>query len=113
MFSRVIMDTGQWKVSIGVLGLGAVRAISPAGESVSATATEKRYFMQVLRALRVAGVPVTSASPVAVAVVNDFAKSIHQRFRRATATGGFAYTLFFSTFSPEETARKYVEKYQG
>ncbi len=113
MFSRLIMDTGQWKVSIGVLGLGTVRAVNPAGESVSATAPEKRYFMRVLSALRHVRVPITSASPVAAAVVNDFAKSIHQRFRRATATGGFAYTLFFATFSPEETARKYIEKYQN
>ncbi len=112
MFSRTILDTGQWKVSAGAFGMGTVRATNQARDSVIATATEKQYFMQVLQALRQAGVPITSNSPVAVAMVTDFAKAIHQRFRRSTTGGGFAYTLFFSTFSPEETARKYIEKVQ-
>lgn len=112
MFTRVIMDTGQWRVTVGALGIRALQAVNQAGESVAATTTEKRYFMQVLQALRSAGVPIAAESPVAVAVVTDFAKAIHQRFRRAATTGGFAYAVFFSTYSPEETARKYIEKFQ-
>jgi hypothetical protein len=113
VFTRLILKTEQWRVSVGALGLGVVQATNAAGESAAATASEKTYFLQVIRALHAAGVPVTAQSPVAVAVVTDFAKAIHQRFRRATTTGGFAYAVFFSTYSPEETARKYIEKYSG
>lgn len=112
MFTRTILDTGPWKVSVGAFGMGAVRAINQAGDRVTATATEQQYFMQVLQALRDASVPITAKSPVAVAVVSDFAKAIHQRFRRSTTGGGFAYALFFSIYPPEETARKYIEKFQ-
>jgi|GEM_PF-2470630 len=110
MLSRVILKTDQWRVSVGLLGWGTVRAANAAGETVSATAVEKTYFLQVLRALRQAGVAVTTQSPVAVAIITDFAKAIHQRFRREASTGGFAYTLFFSTYSPEESVRRYIEK---
>ena len=113
MLSRTIMDTGQWRITIGALGLGAVRATNQAGERVTATPDEKHYFLQVLRTLRGAGVPIVAHSPVAFAVTTDFAKAIHQRFRRATTGGGFAYALFFSTFTAGETARNYIEKFSG
>ena len=110
MLTRVILKTDQWRVSVGLLGWGAVRALNAAGESVDATAVEKTYFLEVLRALRQAGIRITTQSPVAVSIVTDFAKAIHQRSRRTTTAGGFAYTAFFSTYSPEETARRYIEK---
>jgi hypothetical protein len=113
MLSRVILSTEHWRVSVGMLGLGSVQAINAAGESATATTSEKAYFLQVLYALRSAGVPITTESPVAIAVVTDFAKAIHQRFRRTTSSGGFAYAVFFSTYSPQETARRYIEKFAG
>lgn len=113
MFSRVIMDTGQWRISAGMFGFGAMRASNQSGETAIATATEKTYFLQVLRALRSAGVAIGADSPVATAVTIDFAKAIHQRSRRATASGGFAYAVFFSTYDADETARRYLEKYSG
>ena len=112
MITRIILDTGQWRVTAGSFGLGAVRAINQAGDRVTATAAEKQYFLQVLQALRTAGIPITAESHVAASVVTDFARAIHQRFRRSATSGGFVYTIFFSTYSPEETARKYIEKFQ-
>lgn len=113
MLSRVIVKTQQWRVSVDALGMGAIRATNQAGEQVKATAVEKQYFMEVLAALRKASIAIDSQSPVAIAVATDFAKAIHQRFRRSAATGGFAYAVFFSTFSAEQTARNYIEKIQG
>jgi hypothetical protein len=110
MLTRVILKTDQWRVVAGILGWGAVRAVNATGESVAATAAEKDYFLEVLHALRQAGIRISAQSPVAVNVVTDFAKAIHQRSRRTTTAGGFAYTAFFSTYSPEETARRYIEK---
>ena len=110
MLTRVILKTDQWRVFAGLLGWGAVKAVNATGESVDATAIEKTYFLEVLHALRQADIRITAQSPVAVAVVTDFAKAIHQRSRRTTTAGGFAYTAFFSTYPPEETARRYIDK---
>lgn len=110
MLTRVILKTDQWRVSVGLWGWGVVQAVNAAGESVSATATEKAYFRKVMHALRRAGKTATAQSPAVVAATIDFAKAIHQRSRRSTTGGGFAYAVFFSTYPPEETARRYIEK---
>jgi hypothetical protein len=110
MLTRVILQTEQWRVSVAFLGWGVIQAVNAAGERASATAVEKAYFLKVLHALRQAGMPIARQSPVAVAAVTDFAKAIHQRSRRTGSTGGFAYAVFFSTYPPEEVARRYIEK---
>jgi hypothetical protein len=111
MFSRVIMDTGQWQICVKGIFFREVRVTNHAGDRVSATKSERQYFMEVLRSLRECGVPITAESCIAAAVVTDFSKAIHQRFRRGNRTGGFMYSLFFSSFTPEETARRYLAGY--
>ena len=113
MFTRVILETSQWKVSASAFGLGAITASNRSGEVVTATPEEKQYFKRLLSALSAAGVPINASSSIAETVVNDFAKVVHQRWRRTEGSAGFSYALFFSTYSPEEAARHYIDKTHG
>ena len=77
-----------------------------------AAAVEKKYFTEVMAALHENGVSLSRQSPIVIAVATDFAKALHQRYRRSTPAGGFAYAKFFSTYSPYDTARQYIEKFR-
>lgn len=112
MFARVLLNNDEWRVIADWFGKGAVRAVNRDNLNVKATDSEKQYLMQVLEAFSKAGMTKASTSPAMTAALTDFAKAIHQRYRRTTAGGGFAYTVFFNTYPAAETARNYLDKFR-
>jgi hypothetical protein len=112
MFARVLLDHDEWRVAADWFGRGALRAVNRDNLIVRATTDEKQYVMQVLEAFSKAGVTTASNSPALIAALTDFAKAIHQRYRRTTTGGGFAYTVFFNTYPAAETARNYLDKFR-
>lgn len=112
MFARVLLNHDEWRVTVDWFGRGALRAVNRDNLSVKATDSEKHYLLQVLEAFHKAGVTAASDSPALIAALTDFAKAIHQRFRRTVTGGGFAYTVYFNTYPATETARNYLEKFR-
>lgn len=110
MFARVLLDQEGWRVTADWFGQGALRAVNRDKLSVKASDAEKQYLLQVLQAFKAAGADSAAQSPALRAALLDFAKAIHQRFRRATTGGGFAYTVFFNTYSATDIARNYLDK---
>ena len=113
MFHLTLMKTSRWHVSVGAFGLGKLTVANRDGEMFTATNEEKRYLMRILSALKLHGVVISGNSPISNAVISDFSKSIQQRFRRQGEAGGFAYSLFFLTSTPEEVARQYIERFRS
>ncbi len=111
MFTRVLLNLNGWRVTADFFGLGAIKATNPASETARATPQERQRLLQLMAAFRSAGAPTNAQSPEVLAALVDFAKAIHQRHRRRSA-GGFAYSLFFQTYTPEEMARNYLEKFR-
>ncbi len=112
MFARILLDHDEWWVTADWFGRGALRAMNRDMLSAKATDGEKQYLIQVLQAFNKAGVTTASNSPAMRAALTDFAKAIHQRHRRTTAGGGFAYRMFFNTYPAAETARNYLDKFR-
>ncbi len=112
MLTQVLLDTEEWRVTAGWFGRGALRAANRDKLSVKATDSERQYLLQVLDAFSKAGVTTASNSPAMTAVLTDFARAIHQRYRRTVAGGGFAYAVFFNTYPAAETARNYLDKFR-
>lgn len=113
MFARVLLDHDGWRVTADWFGRGALRAVNRDKFSVKASEIEQEYLQQVLQAFHACGVDSTSDSPALSAALLDFAKAIHQRFRRANTGGGFAYTVFFNTYSATDLTRNYLDKFRS
>src|SRR4051812_46149671 len=110
MLSRVLLDSEDWLVSVGLLGVGAVRATNRAGTTVKATIAEKLYLMRVLETFQKLGLAISPSSPLVAAVLSDFATAIHHRPKPGLFGGGAVYRVFFSAFEPAGTAQRFIEK---